>query len=177
VAYRRSGKPQEALNCLDLVLGAQPSNASALLNRGNIMLEEGEFDGALETFDRLTHLYPNDEAAWSAQGDVLSKMGRDDDALRAYTEALKLSPGDEDIQRHILEIEAAKGVQSDILADLLNVKGIGQARAKALIDAGYKTAEDFAKASTKDLMSVRGVTRKIAEDLVEHFRHLLAEAR
>ena len=177
VAYRRSGKPQEAVNCLDLVLGVQPGNASALLNRGNILLEEEDFDSALDAFERLTQLYPGDEAAWAAQGDVLVKMGRDDDALRAYTEALKLSPGDDEIQRHILELEAAKTVHSDILPELVKIKGIGQTRAKALIDAGFATADDFAKASLKELTAVRGVTRKIAEELIEHFRASFATAR
>ncbi|HYT00860.1 MAG TPA: tetratricopeptide repeat protein [Thermoplasmata archaeon] len=177
VAYRRSGKPQEALNCLDLVLGVQANNASALLNRGNILLEEGDLEGALDAFDRLTQLYPNDEEAWAAQGDVLVKMGRDDDALRAYTEAQKMSPGDETIQRRILELEAARPGESDIFEELRTIKGIGQARAKALIDAGFRSAEDFAKASLKDLSAVRGVTRKIAEDLVEHFKDELAATR
>lgn len=169
VAYRRSGKPQEALNCLDLVLGVQPNNASALLNRGNIFLQEGDPEAALEMFDRLTQLYPNDEEAWAAQGEVLVKMGRDDDALRAFTEAQKLSPGDEAIQRRILELEVERVVQEDILGELVKIKGVGQARAKALIEAGFASAGDFANATAKDLMAVRGVTRKIAEDLVEHF--------
>src|SRR5438876_1434607 len=177
VAYRRSGKPQEAVNCLDLVLGVQPNNASALLNRGNILFSEGDLEGALEAFDHLTQLYPNDEEAWAAQGDVLVKMGRDDDALRAYAEALKRSPGDEGIQRHILELQAAKVDDSGIYQELVGIKGIGKARAKALIDAGFKTAEDFAKATAKDLMSVKGITRKLADDLLEHFRASLAEAR
>ena len=175
VAYRRSGKPQESLNCLDLVLGVQPSNASALLNRGSILVEEGDLDGALDSFDHLTTLYPMDEEAWAAQGDVLVRMGRDDDALRAYAEALRLAPGDEDIQRHILELEAAKVVDGDLYGELNQVKGIGKARAKALVDAGFRTAEDFARASPKDLMAVKGITRKIAEELLEHFRAALAQ--
>ena len=173
VAYRRSGKPQEALNCLDLVLGVQPVNASAILNRGNILLEEGDQEGALEAFDRLTQLYPNDEEAWAAQAEVLVKMGRDDDAQRAFTEALKVSPGNEAIQRRILELAAAKLVEGDIIQTLLSIKGIGQARARALFDAGFKTGEDFAKATPKSLMAVKGVTRKVAEDLVEHFKSAL----
>jgi len=173
VAYRRSGKPQEALNCLDLVLGVQPVNASAILNRGNILLEEGDREGALEAFDRLTQLYPNDEEAWAAQAEVLVKMGRDDDAQRAFTEALKVSPGNEAIQRRILELAAAKLVEGDIIQTLLSIKGIGQARARALFEAGFKTAEDFAKATPKSLMAVKGVTRKVAEDLVEHFKSAL----
>src|SRR3989449_662516 len=177
VAYRRRGKPQEALNCLDLVLGVQPGNASALLNRGNILLEQGDAEAALESFERLTQLYPNDEEAWTAQGGVLLRIGRDDDAQRAFTEALTLSPGDEGIQRRLLELEAAKVDGSGILQELTSVKGIGPARAKALIDAGFKDPEDFAKATPKSLMAVKGVTRKVAEELLEHFRATMAQVR
>src|SRR5712692_2470152 len=177
VAYRRSGKPQEALNCLDLVLGVQPNNASAMLNRGNILQELGELEPALDGYDRLTQLYPNDEEAWAAQGDVFVKMGRDDDALRAYTEALKLSPGDEGIQRHILELEVVKTAPAGLFEELCRIKGIGKLRAKALIDAGFKTAEDFANANPKDLLAIRGITRKVADDLRDHFHSALAEAR
>src|SRR2546427_6837529 len=140
VAYRRRGKAQVALNCLDHDLGEQPGDASALQSRRNILNEQGNAEAALESFERLTQLYPNDEEAWTAQGDVLLRIGRDDDALRAYTEALKLSPGDDEIQRHILELEAAKTVHSDILPELVKIKGIGRTRAKALIDAGFATA-------------------------------------
>src|SRR5213080_2177728 len=177
VAYRRRGKPQEALNCLDLVLGVQPGNSSALLNRGNILLEQGDAEAALESFERLTQLYPNDEEAWTALGDVLLRIGRDEDAQRAFTEALKLSPGDEGIQRRLLELEAAKVDGSGILQELTSVKGIGRARAKALIDAGFKDPEDFAKATPKALMAVKGVTRKVAEELLEHFRQTMAQVR
>src|SRR5438093_5096118 len=177
VAYRRSGKPQEALNCLDLVLGVQPGNASALLNRGKILLEQGNAETALESFDRLTQLYPNDEEAWTAQGEVLLKMGREADARRAFAEALRLSPGDEGIQERIRELEAAKVDGSEMVRELIEIKGIGRARAKALIDAGFKGPEDFAKATPKSLMAVRGVTRKVAEELLEHFRETMAQVR
>jgi len=176
VAYRRSGKPQEALNCLDLVLNIQPNNAAALLNRGHLLEERGDLEGALEAFDRLVTIAPADEEAWVAQGDVLAKMGRDDDALRAYAEALKLNPGDEETQRKIKELEASRSVHADVLQELYKVRGIGPARAKALIDAGYRTAEDFQKATVEQLLAVKGITQKIAEDLVKHFRGLVIEA-
>ena len=88
---------------------------------------------------------------------------------------LKLSPGDEGIHRHILELEAARTAPTEVLDELRKIKGVGQARAKALVDAGFTTPDDFAKASAKDLMAVRGITRKIAEDLVEHFKAAIAE--
>src|SRR2546428_7043237 len=174
VAYRRRGRPQEALNCLDLVLGVQPGNSSALLNRGNILLEQGEAEAALESFERLTQLYPNDEEAWTAQGDVLLRIGRDDDAHRAFTEALTLSPGDEGIQRPLLELEAAEDDRAGLLQEVTAARGDRRAPGHAVRDAGFKDPEDFAKATPKSLMAVKGVTRKVAEELLEHFRATMA---
>ncbi len=170
VAYRRSGKPNEALNCLDMVLHYQPTNASAVLNRGHLLEEKGDLDGALEAFDKLVGISPQDEEAWSAQGDVLVKMGRDDDALHAFTEALKRNPGDEEIAHRIHDLEATRSVQADVLQELYRIKGVGPARAKALVDAGFRTAEDFQKATVEQLLAVKGITHRIAEDLVKHFR-------
>jgi len=170
VAYRRSGKPNEALNCLDMVLHYQPANASAVLNRGHLLVEKGDLGGALEAFDKLVAISPQDEEAWAAQGEVLMKMGRDDDAHRAYAEALKLNPGDEEIQRKIHGLESVHSVQADVLQELYTVKGVGPARAKALVDAGFRTAEDFQKATVEQLLAVKGITHRIAEDLVKHFR-------
>jgi tetratricopeptide (TPR) repeat protein len=170
VAYRRSGKNREALNCLDLVLRVQPNNASALLNRGNLLVEKGDLDAALEMFDKLVTISPTDEEAWASQGDVFLRMGRDDDALRSFAEAFKLNPGDEEIQRRIHELESSRAVSADVLQDLYQIKGIGPARAKALLDAGFRTLEDYQRASVEQLLAVRGITRRIAEELVKHFK-------
>ena len=40
-----------------------------------------------------------------------------------------------------------------------------------------RTREDFAKATPKSLMAVKGVTRKVAEELLEHFRETMAQVR
>ena len=174
VAYRRSGKAREALNCLDLVLSFQPNNASALLNRGALLEERGHLEEALEAFDKLVAISPRDEEAWVAQADVFVKMGRDDDALRAYAEALKLNPGDEETRRKIHELEVARSAPADILQELYRVKGVGPARAKALLDAGFRSAEDFQRATVEQLLAVRGITHRIAEDLMKHFGPTLA---
>ncbi|HKZ99948.1 MAG TPA: tetratricopeptide repeat protein [Thermoplasmata archaeon] len=170
VAYRRSGKSREAINCLDLVLSIQPENAAALYNRGQLLETSGDLEEALETYDRLVSVSSLDDEAWAAQGDILTKMGRDDDALRAYAEALKLNPGDELIRAKVRELEEARTVQSDILDELYKVKGIGPSKAKALLDAGFNTADGFALADVDQLVAVKGITRKIAQDLLRHFR-------
>lgn len=170
VAYRRSGKTSEALNCLDMVLNFQPTNASALLHRGNLLVERGDLDDALTSFDKLVKISPQDEEAWIAQADTYVKLGRDEEAIRAFGEALKLNPADEEIASRVHDLEASKSVSADVLQELYRVKGVGPARAKALVDAGFRTPEDFAKASVEQLLAVKGITHKIAEDLMKHFR-------
>ena len=178
VAYRRSGKSQEALNCLDLVLNIQPANAAALLNRGHLLVERGDLPAALEAFGQLVSISPSDEEGWIALADAQHAVGRNEDALRSLREASRLSPGDEEILRKIRELEPPHAAPTDILEGLYTVKGVGPARAKALLDAGYRTAEDLRKATVEQLLEVHGITRRIAEDLVKHFKDVsLVEAR
>src|SRR5207247_9839736 len=92
-------------------------------------------------------------------------------------ESRRPRPGDEGSHGRIREPEAAKVDGSEMVRELIEIKGIGRARAKALIDAGFKGPEDFAKATPKSLMAVRGVTRKVAEELLEHFRETMAQVR
>jgi len=176
IAYRRSGKSLESLNCLDLVLSIQPNNAAALLNRGHILEAQGDLDGALESYDKLVSVSTLDDEAWAAQGDILTKMGRDDDAIRAYAEALKLNPGDDLIQAKVRELEESRAVHADIMQELYEVKGVGPAKAKALVDAGFRGAEDFALATVDELMAVKGITKRIAQDLVAHFSAIVVPA-
>ena len=169
VALRRAGRIDEALESLHLVLGRQPGHGGALLNRGRILEERGDLEDALEAYDKLIELNPRDPDAWVAQGDVLAKMGREDDALKSYAEALKIAPSDEDTKGKMHSLETARAGESQLLRELFTIRGIGPAKAKALRDAGFHTADDFRKATEDDLMKVRGITRKVASDLIQHF--------
>src|SRR5207244_4487378 len=148
-ALSNLGRRPEALAAYEAAAAVDPTDENlrqkieevrvdvpSLLSRALIASASGNYaEAALESFERLTQLYPNDEEAWTAQGDVLLRIGRDDDAHQAFTEALRLSPGDEGIQRRLLDVKAAKVDSSEILQELIEVKGVGRARAKALIDA------------------------------------------
>ena len=178
VAYRRSGKVQEALNCLDLVLNIQPANSAALLNRGHLLAGKGDLAEARDAFNHVVTVSPGDEEGWAALGEVLHRLGREDDALQAFGEATRLNPGDEELQRRVHDLEAARSHPGDVLHELYTIKGVGPARAQALIDAGFRTTEDLGRATVENLLEVRGITRRIAEDIVRHFRgRPLVEAR
>ena len=53
----------------------------------------------------------------------------------------------------------------DLKSRLLEVEGIGEAKAQAIIDAGFDTIEKIKKASVEELSGVRGVSQAIAESI------------
>ncbi len=169
VALKRAGKVDDALACLNKVLSTKPDHGGALLNRGRILEERGEFDDALEAYDKLIELSPGDADAWIAQGDVLAKTGRQTDAIKSYNEALKVVPNDDETRAKIRDLEKVRESEGDLLQELFQIKGIGPAKARTLRDAGFRTREDFAKATEEDLLKVHGVSKKLAADIVRHF--------
>jgi len=169
-ALRRAGRLDDAVECLDRAIALKPDHGGALLTRGRILEDRGLLDDALDTYDRLLELGPTDTDAWVAQGNVLLKMGRPEDALRSYKEALKISPDDEDIQARVGGLDSARAQHDQLIRELLQIKGIGPARAKALQDTGFVTQDDFRRAKEDDLLKVHGITRKVAADILAHFR-------
>ena len=169
-ALRRAGRLDDAVECLDRAIALKPDHGGALLIRGRILEDRGLLDDALDTYDRLLELGPTNTDAWVAQGNVLLKMGRPEDALRSYKEALKISPDDEDIQARVGGLDSARAQHDQLIRELLQIKGIGPARAKALQDTGFVTQDDFRRAKEDDLLKVHGITRKVAADILAHFR-------
>ena len=53
----------------------------------------------------------------------------------------------------------------DIISEFTAIKGLGEAKAKALVKAGYKSMDDLAGASIEDLSSVEGIGPSLAEKI------------
>jgi large subunit ribosomal protein L32e len=53
----------------------------------------------------------------------------------------------------------------DIISEFTAIKGLGDAKAKALVKAGYKSIEDLASASIEDLSAVEGIGPSLAEKI------------
>jgi helicase len=73
----------------------------------------------------------------------------------------------------ILKIRVRYGVKSE-LVELVQLEGVGRARARALYDAGYRTIEDIANADPREISRrVKGIGEKLARIIVESARDLL----
>ncbi len=71
-----------------------------------------------------------------------------------------------------MRLRVMYGVREELL-DLVQLPGIGRIRARALYNAGFRTLEDIASASARELSSVRGIGEGIARSIVEAARHML----
>ncbi|MEK6912102.1 MAG: helix-hairpin-helix domain-containing protein, partial [Candidatus Thermoplasmatota archaeon] len=83
-------------------------------------------------------------------------------------------PDDEDLRARVGGLDSARAQHDQLIRELLQIRGIGPARAKALQDTGFVTQDDFRKATEDDLLKVHGITRKVAADILAHFRGQVA---
>jgi len=170
VAYRRAGELDRSLESFELALTKQPGNSAALRAKGGILEEKQDFDGALHVYDDLLGLDSRDPEVWALQGSVLERLGEPEEALASYHEALKLDPANADWRARANALESSRKGHEDFLEELFGIKGLGPARVRALLAAGYKTAESIRATTEDELANVKGITRAIARDIRNHFQ-------
>ena len=169
---RRLGKTEEAIAALDAVVATDPGNPGALLERARLHLEEGHLTEAFDSAEKLVRVSPDDARGWVIKGDALAEMERFDEGRESYNKALALEPDNPDAKGRLdfLEARSAGIAQGTISRELDDIKGIGPAKIRSLYEAGFRTMEDLKKASVADLNKVKGISRRLAEDIVQHFK-------
>jgi tetratricopeptide (TPR) repeat protein len=174
---RRLGRKEEAIASLDAVLSIEQDNPGALLERAKLHLEEGHLTEALDSVEKFIDVSPADIRGLILKGDTLEEMDRFDEARVAYKQALTIEIENLEVKGRLDHLDARiVGIAQGLLSrELDEVKGIGPAKIKALYDAGLKTADDLRKATTEELILVKGISKKLADDIVQHFKGPPAE--
>lgn len=93
---RALGATPEAEALLRRALDAAPDHPDALFNLGNLLLDSGRPEAALERFVRLAAVRPNHAAAVVNGGVALHRLGRLEEAERAFARVLHRDPGNAD---------------------------------------------------------------------------------
>jgi len=60
--------------------------------------------------------------------------------------------------------------EKDLIKELTKIKGVGEAKAKAIIDGGFDSIEKIKKAKKKDLTEIKGVTDSIANKIINNYQ-------
>ncbi len=82
-------KWQEAVAAYRQALDENPDNESALLGQAWALLNERQFDEALQVYQRLTELIPADPGPYERMGEILESQSEIQRAAQAYAEAAK----------------------------------------------------------------------------------------
>jgi tetratricopeptide (TPR) repeat protein len=174
---RRLGRREEAIAALDAVLSIEQYNPSALLERAKLHLEEGHLTEALDSAEKFIEVSPADVRGLIMKGDTLGEMDRFDEARVAYKQALTIEMDNPEAKGRLDHLDARiAGIAQGLLSrELDEVKGIGPAKIRALYEAGLKTVDDLRKATADELSLVKGISKKLAEDIVQHFKGPPAE--
>ena len=69
------------------------------------------------------------------------------------------------------------GVKDELIELVVNLEGVGRARARALYNAGFRSVEDVANADPRVISMIRGFGDKLARSIVEQARKLIKEGK
>jgi Distinct helicase family with a unique C-terminal domain including a metal-binding cysteine cluster len=95
----REQKDQElAYECFEAALQLQPSNATALMNKGITCLHLGQNQMALSCFNKLIGMGYAKSVVWKHKGIALHRLGDYVGAIEMFDEALKEKPDDPKIK-------------------------------------------------------------------------------
>ncbi|MCR5877520.1 tetratricopeptide repeat protein [Phenylobacterium sp. J367] len=93
VFLRQLKRYPEALKVLDEAIKQAPKAASAQINRGNVLLDMGDFARAEAVFAKIVRLTPRDAEAQRLYGRALLKQRKSDAALMRLRQAVSLDKG------------------------------------------------------------------------------------
>lgn len=90
----RQGRIQEALECYEQALRANPDNDLILNNKAIALITLSRFDEALATCRKAASLRPDSADIWTTMGVALEKLGKYPEAAEALERASRLNPYD-----------------------------------------------------------------------------------
>ncbi|MBF0358576.1 MAG: tetratricopeptide repeat protein [Magnetococcales bacterium] len=93
VAFHKSGKLVEAMECYKKSLTTDPENPIALCNVGTILREQGLLDEAIASLEKAVSFHPEYGDAYYNLGNTLKDKGELDKAIKAYQKVIEVKPG------------------------------------------------------------------------------------
>jgi tetratricopeptide (TPR) repeat protein len=143
---------------LDEAAKLAPHNAEVLRSRGLFLLQQNEFEAALEAFDAALGVNPNQADALEARGVTLFMMKKYDEAMKSFDKVIELSPNSPLVYTHRARIHALNSKYEESLAELDKCLQLDPDFSMALLLRAriYQQQGEAAKA----LADVNGVLRK-----------------
>jgi tetratricopeptide (TPR) repeat protein len=92
MAYRGSGKADQAMADYGKAIEINPKHAKALTDRGAAYLDKGDYERAFQDYDKALEADPQYALGYAVRGDAYAKRGDKPRAIADYRKALVLDP-------------------------------------------------------------------------------------
>lgn len=129
--YLRMGRLPEARASLEEAARVSSAPQTALLRIGHILAQQGDDEGALESYRRAAESAPGYHRAWLNVGLTLSRLGRHDEAIAAAVRARGLNPTDYRTSSTLARVLETAGRLDEAAAVLEQVQRIDPDREQA----------------------------------------------
>jgi tetratricopeptide (TPR) repeat protein len=132
-------------------LAANPDDAEAWYEFGNVWFDLFEYDRAAQAYRQATELAPGHARAWCNFGLCMRRLGDTRAALEAYERALALEPDDPVTLKNYAVALRAAGRRDDATTALRRLVAIEPQNALALADLAHHVLEQGRFAEARDL--------------------------
>lgn len=94
IACVQGGKPQESIALFSELIGLDPDNETAYLNRGNAYLQTGQFELGVADYSHVIAKNPRLFQAWYNRGTAFLAARQYERAIADLSEAIRQKPGE-----------------------------------------------------------------------------------
>jgi Flp pilus assembly protein TadD len=154
---QRLGQQPQAMQVLQEVAAANPSNAQVQARIGKALLAAGDANGAAAALERATAADPKDWQALSALGSTYDQMSRHSEAREKYQQALAIKPDAVPVRNNYAMSYALQGKLPEaekMLRELMNATGANAPRVRqnlALVVGLQGRFDEARKIASEDL--------------------------
>ncbi|MBI5000961.1 MAG: tetratricopeptide repeat protein [Euryarchaeota archaeon] len=161
-----SGRYEDAISSLDSILRTEHENHEALFMKAQALRGLRRHELAIQYLNTVIQARPDHRDALMARGRTFEDMNLLERAIENYRKAMAIAP-DEDLSKRLDEIEGAR--KEETLNQFRLISGVGEAKANALYDAGYRSVNALANAKAEELTKTKGINEKLARRILKHF--------
>ncbi len=166
-----SGKMQDAVVALKKALEIDPRHLEALHNLGIIENRQGNIDEARRLLKMALKTKERPQT-WIVLAQINEKANLWRDAMYCYKKCLQLERNNRKAKSGLARARGRLGARKKkdnekAIKRIMKAFGTDEKLAKALVKDGYTTIKSIRKASTEDLVKVKGVDGSVADWLKE----------
>lgn len=178
ILFHRGEELSESLKCLERAVNLEDGNPRFWTARGRLLADICRLEDALDSFDEAIVRDRAFIPAWVEKLEVLLRLGRSDEATQVSEVLSEMISAGEDFEPEsepldpigILDVEEAadepsqeeENNRAELLDFLLQVDGVGESKAEMIFDQGIDSLPRLKMTSIEELMSIRGISRKVA---------------